>query len=212
MRIRRRNQRFALFALAVVALIAPFLTCISVTPAAAEYARSWMPDSHQNATSTETFNKTLPFNWNSSALDVSEQGSAIAQASTSCLPPTYWSLESFPINTQENLCMYNSQGDQCNFSVAYGTIFGQAFSKLLLGSGDCYTNGIWSGNNSVEYCVNAGVPCASSSRGPFGFGGWNQINGGEGSSVTQGLWTVCMLANVSVPSDGTQCLTLVSVA
>jgi hypothetical protein len=119
-------------------------------------------------------------------------------------------LQSYPINTQENLCMVNDQGYVCNFSAEYGNFSSVAFAKLILDSGYCDTNSTYSSDQVTAYYSHSGTNSASTSYGPYAFGSWVQASGPSSSSIYEGRWVVCMEITVGVAADGDQCLILTS--
>jgi hypothetical protein len=130
-------------------------------------------------------------------------------------PETCWTsgsspLQSYPINTQENLCMVNDQGYVCDFSAEYGNVFSVAFAKLMLDSGYCDTSSTHSSDQVTAYYSHSGTDSSSTTYGPYSFGSWTQASGPSSSSIYEGRWVVCMQITVGVAGDGDECLTLTS--
>jgi hypothetical protein len=190
----------SLITLATVALT-------TVQPAAASgssAAPPWSPPSASGPNGTP-----VPDQSQEASLEaVPSSGGGVAPDSGSCWTAGESPLQSYPVNTQENLCMVNDQNYVCNFSVEYGNFLSVAVAKLMLDSGSCDTNTSYSDDEVTAYYFHSGTASSITAFGPYSFGAWTQGTGPASSSIFEGQWIVCMEVTVGVPADGDQCLLL----
>jgi hypothetical protein len=114
--------------------------------------------------------------------------------SSGCFEPNESYDENYPIDTAESLCMYNSQGYECLFTVEYGNYLGAAFAKQEFNQGYCDTSDTSADANGINmyYQNDSGSGVYTGlERGPFSFNTWFQL-AESGAIIGASPWQICM--------------------